>query len=163
MKALYQSLIHSYLTHSTFIMNSITAKNKQRIAKIQKKAIRIITGSSYNEHTSPLFCRHNILPYEHLITYSQLMFMHSVEYEYAPKSFENVWPKNNERNDRKLRNANDYLIMQPRTETFKKSTFYALPFTWNNLAPEIKLQQNRTTFKWALKAHLFENLYDVDE
>jgi hypothetical protein len=140
-------------------MNSITAKNKQRIFKIQKKAIRIITSSTYNAHTTPLFLQHNILPYEKLITFSQLMFMHSVEYNYAPSSFENIWQKNNERDPiRDLRNANEYFIMQPRTETFKKSTLYALPFAWNNLVPEIKLQQNKTTFKWALKAHLFEDM-----
>ncbi len=89
------------------------------------------------------------------------MFMHSVEYNYAPSSFENMWQKNNERDPiRDLRNANEYFIMQPRTETFKKSTLYALPFAWNrnNLVPEIKLQQNKTTFKWALKAHLFEDM-----
>ncbi len=118
-------------------MNSITANNKTRTAKIQKKAIRIITGSTYNPHTAPLFIQHNVLPYEQLISYSQLMFMHSIEYKYAPSSFENAWPKNNERNvDRELRNANDFLLSQPRTETFKKSTLYALPFIWNNLAPE---------------------------
>jgi len=161
MKALYQSLIHSYLSHSTLIMNSITVKNKQRIAKIQKKAIRIITGSTYNAHTAPLFLQHSILPYDKLITFSQLMFMHSVEYGYAPKSFENIWLKNNDRNaERELRNANDFLLTQPRTETFKKSTFYSLPNEWNNLAPEIKLQQNRFTFKWALKAHLMEDIME---
>jgi hypothetical protein len=57
-----------------------------------------------------------------------------------------------------LRNANDYYLIQPRTETFKKSTMYALPFSWNELAPEIKLQHNRVTFKWALRAHLLETL-----
>ncbi len=87
------------------------------------------------------------------------MFMHSVEYNYAPNSFEDTWQKNNERDPvRDLRNANEYFIMQPRTETFKKSMLYALPLAWNNLVPEIKLQQNKTTFKWALKAHLFEEL-----
>jgi hypothetical protein len=161
MKALYQSLIHSYLSHSTLIMNSITVKNKQRIAKIQKKAIRIITGSTYNAHTAPLFLQHNIRPYDKLITFSQLMFMHSVEYGYAPKSFENIWLKNNDRNaERELRNANDFLLTQPRTETFKKSTSYSLPNEWNNLAQEIKLQQNRLTFKWALKAHLMEDIME---
>jgi hypothetical protein len=161
MKALYQSLIHSYLTHSTLIMNSITANNKLRIAKIQKKAIRIITSSTYNAHTAPLFILHNILPYEQLITYSQLMFMHSIEYGYAPCSFENIWPKNIDQNaNRELRNANDFVLTQPRTETFKKSTFYALSFIWNNLAPELKLQQNRITFKWALKAHLFNDIIE---
>ena len=45
------------------------------------------------------------------------MFMHSIECKYAPSSFENTWPKNNERNnDCELRNANDFLFTQPRTE-----------------------------------------------
>jgi hypothetical protein len=68
MKSLYLALIHSHLTYGTLLMNSITAKNKQRIFKIQKKTIRIITGSTYNAHTTPIFLQHNILPYEKLIT-----------------------------------------------------------------------------------------------
>ncbi len=91
--------------------------------------------------------------------------MHSIENNYSPSSFENIWLKNNQRDldrdlDRDLRNANEYVLPQPRTETFKKSTLYALPSVWNNLIPELKFQQNRITFKWALKAHLMENLVD---
>ena len=94
--------------------------HKQRIFKIQKKAIRIVTGSLYNAHTAPLFTQHNILPYGKLITFSQLMFMYSIEYNYSPSSFENIWLKNNHRDlDRALRNANEYILPQPRTETFK--------------------------------------------
>jgi hypothetical protein len=37
------------------------------------------------------------------------------------------------------------------TKLFKKSTQYAL-------APEINLQQNKTTFRWALRAHLLEEI-----
>ena len=135
--------------------------HKQRIFKIQKKTIRIVTGSLYNAHTAPLFTQHNILPYEKLITFSQLMFMHSIEYNYSPSSFENIWLKNNHRDlDRALRNANEYILPQPRTETFKKSTLYALPNAWNSLIPELKSQQNKITFKWALKAHLMEEIVD---
>ncbi len=59
-----------------------------------------------------------------------------------------------------LRNANDYQLLQPRTETFKRTTLYALPAAWNDLSPYIKLQTNRITFKWALKAHLLESLLE---
>jgi hypothetical protein len=57
-----------------------------------------------------------------------------------------------------LRNAADYHLVQPRTEAFKKSPLYALPAAWNVLSPDIKLQQNRTTFRWALRAHLLEEI-----
>jgi len=87
--------------------------------------------------------------------------MHSVEYKYAPSSFDETWIKNNMRaHERDFRNANDFYLPVPRTETFKKSTFYALPSAWNDLSPDIKLQQNKITFKWALRAHLLDELSD---
>jgi hypothetical protein len=162
MKALYFALIHSLFTYCTAILNSITMANKARIEKVQKKAIRIMTASNYNAHTTPLFIQHGILPFDKLILQAQLTFMHSIEYNYAPSSYENVWPKNAVRDpERNLRNANDYFLPIPRTETFKRSTYYALPCAWNNLTPAIKLQQNTITFKWALRAHLLETLMDA--
>jgi hypothetical protein len=161
MKSLYFALIHSHLTYCTAILNSITIANKNCIEKVQKKAIRIMTGSTYNAHTTPLFLQHSILPFNKLILQSQLTFMHAVEYKYAPSSYINVWPKTGDRDlDRNLRNANDFYLPIPRTETFKKSTYYSMPSAWNNLALEIRLQENRTTFKWALKAHLIEALIE---
>lgn len=159
LKSLYFALIHSHLTYCTSILSCLSAKNKLRIFKIQKKAIRIMTNSAYNAHTSPLFIEHNILPFDQLIHQAQLLFMHSIEYKYAPLSFSNTWQKNTDQN-LNLRNLNDYQLTHPRTETFKKSTLYALPLVWNNLTPNIKLQQNRTTFKWALKDHLLSSLHD---
>jgi hypothetical protein len=140
-------------------MTCLTQKNRQKIIKIQKKAIRIVTNSSYNAHTNPLFKLHKILPYDLLIKQAQLTFMHSIEHKLAPASFDNTWIKNWEREpELNLRNANDFHLPQPRTETFKKNTFYSLPATWNSLTPFIKYQQNKLTFKWALKAHLLDEL-----
>jgi len=159
LKSLYFALIHSHLTYCTSIMNSITQKNRQKIMKIQKKAIRIMTQSTYNAHTNPLFKKHKILPYDLLIKQAQLTFMHSIEHNLAPASFANTWVKNATREPNlNLRNANDFHLPQPRTEAYKKSPYYALPFAWNALSPYIKYQPNKITFKWALKAHLLEEL-----
>jgi hypothetical protein len=65
---------------------------------VQKKAIRIISKSDYNEHTAPLFIQHGILPFEKLIEQAKLLFMHGIEYNYAHKSFTNTWLKNNQLN-----------------------------------------------------------------
>ena len=43
LKSLYFALIHSYLTYCTLIFNGITVQNKNRIEKVQKKAVRIMT------------------------------------------------------------------------------------------------------------------------
>jgi hypothetical protein len=55
---------------------------------------------------------------------------------------------------RDLRNNNDFTIPSHRTELFKKLPLSSLPTAWNELAVEIKLQHNKTTFKTALKDHI---------
>jgi hypothetical protein len=152
MRALYFALVHSHLTYCSSIMSLLTVKNINKIKKIQKKALRIMDNCAYNAHTNPILIKHQILPYNLLIKQAQLNFMHSIFHNYAPASFNNVWQTNAERNPNlNLRNANDYYVQQPRTETFKKSTLYNLPTVWNELSPFIKLQPNKITFKWALK------------
>ncbi len=84
--------------------------------------------------------------------------MHSYEYGYAPKAFENVWTKNNDRSlIYELRNNNDYIVPHPRVEIFKKSPLYYLPLLWNNLNDN-KYQPNPYTFKIAMKNHLFNSI-----
>jgi hypothetical protein len=118
-----------------------------------------MTNSSYNAHTNPIFKQHQILTYDLLVQQGQLLFMHAIEYNYAPTSFTDTWTKNRDREPNIiLRNANNYVMPQPRTETFQKTTLYALPAIWNDLLPFIKLQENKLTFRWALKAHLLESL-----
>ncbi len=118
-----------------------------------------MTNSAYNAHTKPLLNQHAILPFENLFYSLSFSFMHAIKYKYAPPSFSATWPKNQDLEQAvNLRNANDYYLSQPRTETFKKSTYYSIPAAWNDLIPEIKLQDNKITFKWALKAHLLDSI-----
>ena len=90
------------------------------------------------------------------------MFMHAVNYEYAPKSFSNTWLKNNARNvDRVLRNDDDFIIPIPRIEFFKRTPFYALPHLWNN-SGNLKFYDNKITFKRVLREQLFEELVELE-
>jgi hypothetical protein len=157
---LYYALIHSHLTYCPIIVSCTTNKNITLIHKTQKKAIRIVTGSRYNENTSPIFSELKILPYPKLIEYFKSLFMHSFVYGYAPPSFSNTWPLNANRaeHDHNLRNNNLYAIPPPRIELFKKSPLYSLPTLWNDL-DDIKFQRNRTTFKIGLK-ELFNLISD---
>ena len=47
---------------------------RNRLNKIQKKAIRIITSIKYNSHTEPLFKQLNMLKLEDLLKLQQLKF-----------------------------------------------------------------------------------------
>ena len=57
LRTLYCSLIQSQLTYGILLWGFECDKLK----KIQKKSMRIISRSKYNAHTDPLFKKHGIL------------------------------------------------------------------------------------------------------
>jgi len=154
MISLYYALIHSHLTYCPIILACTSKANITRIHKIQKKALRIITQSTYNAHTGPICIALNILPFNKIITLAQMLFMHSIEYNYAPSSFNNIWRKINERElNVTLRNNDRYITPYPRIDIFKRTPLYACPNEWNQ-GGDIIHQNNRITFSIALKDKL---------
>ena len=67
---LYNSLI---LPHINYCI-TVWGFHRNRITIIQKKAIRIITASSYISHTEPLFKQLNLLKVEDILTLQELKF-----------------------------------------------------------------------------------------
>ena len=78
LKTIYHSLIHSYLNYGILCWGW----NKKRIAVLQKKAIRVVTNSTYKTHTEPLFKKLRILKFEDIITTKLYKFY----YRYAANS-----------------------------------------------------------------------------
>ncbi len=89
--------------------------------------------------------------------------MHSIAYEYAPATFENTWTKNNIRNTgHALRNQDYFTLPIVSIEFFRKFPIYSLAHEWNNLGDNIRLQHNRTTFRFALMDELISSLTQQD-
>jgi hypothetical protein len=158
LRSLYFALIHSHLSYCPIILGCLSTSLLNRLFKVQKKAIRIITGSAYNAHTLPLFIKHKILPLEKIIKQKKLQFMHSVIYGYAPKSFSNTWTSNDDRQGNyNLRNNGQLLLPNPRIELYKKLPIYSLPKEWNN-SENLRFYENKITFLYALRGQMFDEL-----
>jgi hypothetical protein len=98
LKSLYFAPIHLHLTYCPIILSCTNKTNINRICKVQKKTIRVITHSCYHDHTALQFKNLEILPFNKMIEQSNLIFMHSIEFNYAPRAFANSWIKHNEGN-----------------------------------------------------------------
>ena len=88
-------------------------------------------------------------------------FYHYITSSPTPKhnsfTLHNTWTTNQQRgidHDHDLHHGHNYYIPLARTEHVKRLTYFALPTTWNEL-PDDKLTPNKTTFKTALKNHLW--------
>jgi hypothetical protein len=117
---LYYSLLHCHLLYCPNIIGSTSDSNITKVAKLQRKAIRLITLSPSRAHTPPLFHVVNVLPFPDILKLHRCLFMHSIEYNYSLPTFINTWPKNNNRAlTHHLRIANDYTIPQVHRESLK--------------------------------------------
>ena len=65
---------------------STYVNEKMYLFKLQKTAIRIISGSKFNAHTEPLFKALEILPLPDLITFMKIQFMQRFTHNLLPCS-----------------------------------------------------------------------------
>lgn len=161
LKTLYYALFHSHLLYCSLILNCSSNKNLKRVFTLQKKAIRIISRVPYNEHTNPLFIEHRILPFEKILYFNKIKFMHGVVHGYITRFPNNAWqPNMNRQIDMELRNNDDIQLPFPRFEGFKKFPIYNFTKSWNELGP-MKYQTNPVTFKIWLKNDIFRELSEI--
>jgi hypothetical protein len=118
MRKLYFSLFHSHLLYCSNIYSCTSLANLNRISILQKKSIRIITGSGPYAHTEELFLNNRVLTFENIISLNKLLFMHSIAYNYAPLSFDNTWQKNVRETGYNFRNDDFFILPLARIELF---------------------------------------------
>ena len=83
--------------------------------------------------------------------------MHSINYNYAPPTFQLLWQKNTARNlNNELRNQNDFTMPRANSNFFTKFLLFTFPKEWNN-AGIVTHYSNLTTIKIALTEELLNN------
>ena len=132
---MYNSMISSHINYGILAWGS----NISRIEKLQKKAIRIITCSSYTSHTEPLLKNLNILKAIDTHKLAKLKFYHKFIHNNLPTPLQNL-PLTTIENQHRHNTRNSQNIHRVRVQhTFaKQSLRYDLPITVNALPPAIK-------------------------
>jgi hypothetical protein len=151
-------MIHSNIAYGINIYGSANTTTLEKLRKMQKKAIRIISNAQYRDHTAPLFKEKKILPLDQLIRYAKIKFMHSFHFNQLPLSFAETWITNNNRNpERILRNADDLYVPAHRVEFVKRLPLFSFPAEWNT-APGNKLNPRQHQYMKELKHILLSSL-----
>ena len=146
-KVIYYSLFHCHLIYCLPIWSCSTTNNIKGIITMQKKAIRIVSGSSYNAHTEPIFKELRILPLSKLILYFNLQLMQKFKQGFLPCSFNSVWSLNSVRlnatSEISLRNQEQLDIPFVRLASSEKMPLLNLPRNWEKFSDEsIKILRN---------------------
>ena len=88
---IYYAFIHSYLNYGLIIWGATPASNLSKLCRIQIKALCVISGTGWREHTTPLYATQKILQLSKLITYSVAKFMHKFTNKKLPATFNHIF------------------------------------------------------------------------
>ena len=156
---IYNALFQSHLTYGITCWGH-TFTNTSRIAKIQKKAIRAITNSSYNSHTTPLFKTLNLLKPEDTYKLSCLKFYHKCLQHQVPNYFMHMFHTGplpvEEVNPVILAHSRPHRIIR-RPARFA-DTVHDLPYTQNH----IKIKTTNKIFTRSCIQHIIPKLINEE-
>jgi Reverse transcriptase (RNA-dependent DNA polymerase) len=167
LKCLYYSLIHCHLIYAIHIFSCTSPSNLKGLITLQKSAVRLITLSSYNAHTEPLFKSQRILPFNDLVLFFKLQFMQQFKQGFLPKSFSGEWLtyasrlQDPNQDLMELRNVNfdNFIIPFARLAITERFPLTSFAKAWNEFDDfEIKSIHNKLDFNNKLKQFLLDKL-----
>ena len=146
LKSIYYSLIYPYLLYNCISYSGTYDVHLHRIVILQKRAIRIMSGASYLEHTDPLFALHKILKFEDicklsvgLYVYDNLQFFSTPNHGYNTCNSSNLRPN------------------RSRLTVTQNSIDVKGPKIWNDIPAEIQNSSSREVFKFKYKDYLLSS------
>ena len=118
---IYYSMIHPYISYGLMRWGSAYKSYLHTIEILQKKAIRNVHKTKYNEHTMPLFRSSKILKIEDMYKLQLLMFMFSYYRNILPSPLYSLFTRNCDIHDHYTRCRKDPRAVARNTHIMTKS------------------------------------------
>ncbi len=129
---IYNSLILSHLNYCSLARGYIC----ERITKLQKHIVRILSLSKYNTHKEPIFKTLKLLKLIDIQNLQELKFYYKNENNLLPYYLQNL-PFQLNANSHATRSHHKICQLRPMHEYVKKCIQYSIPNTINYTAPNI--------------------------
>ena len=143
-----------------FSIASAAKKTIYPLELLYKKAIRIIAGANYRDHTKPLFIDNKILPIKENSEFNILKIMFRCDRGNFPNCIKDFWRRNRDVSGREGRNADKFYQETVNSKYLENFPYFSFPKAFNELPDEIKLSVNEKEFAKKTKSFLFKRLED---
>lgn len=142
---LYSSLITPYLTYGIEIWGNTYKVRTTPVFLLQKKVIRIITHSSYNSPTNPLFIQLKTLKFYDLVDLYTAKLVYKARQHTLPQSLQAMFSLRDSIYD--LRGAYMFNIPYCRTNLRRNCPSNKGVQLWNSFPDELKKARSLIQFK----------------
>jgi len=158
LRMLYNSLIYPYLHYGNIIWANNYPTRLDKILKLQKKALRIITFSSYSAPSLPIYKKLNLLNIHQINDFLIGSFSYNLNNKTLPCYFNDFCTENNKIHNHYTRTSNNLHKIVNRTNYGKHSTRNKIINTWNNIPIAIRKSISLHVFKRKRKKYILSSV-----
>ena len=158
LRTLYYTLIQPFLTYGITIWGATYITHRNKLFLLQKRVIRIISGSKYNDHTTPIFKNLKILKLDDIYKVQIARIIFQFKQNTLPHPIQMLFRLNRNLHNKVTRQNDDLNVKKFRTTLATQSIIYTGPKIWNALPSNIKSLTIGTTKRFAaiLNHHLIQ-------
>jgi len=138
LKTIYNSLVLPHLSYAIICWGNSTGKEIKRLHILQKRAIRTISRSKYNSHTSKLFKQMNLLKLDDIFHVACAKFYYSIKTNLVSHYFQQLLPRNTDIHNYYTRNNEDLHIFNANTNLQNQLVNVKISKVWNSLPISLK-------------------------
>jgi len=138
LKILYYSLFYPHIDYGIILWGSASKKLTNQIWILQKKAIRTISGQTYNTPTNPLFSKLRILKFIDIYKFHLATFMHKLYNAALPIPLNRNLVVSHQIHQHFTRNINNPRRPKPRINITTRSIYYSSYTLWYDIDTKFK-------------------------
>ena len=159
---LYYTFAYPYFIYCNQMWGNAYQTNLEKIVLVQKRLIRLITGSPYRAHTEPLlFVANRILTFKEINEFTIGVFMYKSQNGDLPEIFDNYYQTHGDIHGRETRNAVALYVPYGRHDIRRTSISIYGADVWNSIPTHIQSSESIEIFKRRLRCHLIDRKLHV--
>jgi len=148
---LYCTLVLPYLNYGILLWGNANNECLNKLFRLQKRALRIVSNSHYLCPTKPIFEKYGVLNIFDMYKKEMAIFMFKYNNNLLPSSFNGTFTKHQDNHSYNTRNKYDFQLP---VQKGLKTAFSTGPKIWNDLPNHLKTALTLKQFKTRLSSHL---------
>ena len=139
LKNIYHAIFSSHILYGSQVWTSKLISVSDKISRLQKAAMRIMTFSEFRAHSEPLFKKLEILKFSDSLTVNNCSFVYDYFNNNLPNSFKNTFLRTDDLHKYSTRQAATGQLYIPKYETTTfglKCIYKRCINSWNRLSME---------------------------
>ena len=146
LKNIYHAIFSSHILYGSQVWTSKLISVTDKISRLQKSAMRIMTFSEFRAHSEPLFKKLEILKFRDSISVNNCSFVYDYFHNNLPRSFTNTFFRSENLHNYSTRQATSGQLYKPSCKTTSfglKCIYMRCIDSWNQYSNDINMINRR--------------------